>query len=501
MPSTDFSKLSTQLFHAYDIRIDASLLDHDSLVRLYDALARYSREILKTDSVLLCRDARLSGAASLQTAIERFSSYGFTVYTELHPITTCQFYASCIQLDTVMGIMIGASHNPGTYTGQKIVGPGCVPIARDIGPDGGLTRVQQLFIKGLAPEKAQKPGTIHLYDGQKPYIDSCLNLAAMDRDSLSSLTVVVDFLNGSAGLEILTALEKTGATVIPRNMVPNGFFPLGPPNPILASSVEPTMEYLQNNPDYDFCFCFDGDGDRMDVIARGGRAVEPSVVMAFLAPVLKNLYPDTFAKHIGFDSKTNPLLLHSIEEYALVPQLIPNGHSKIKHLLATNVEDGLVAAVEDSAHYYLTLPSGSKMTPTESTLLICLLFLGAWLEDKQRFEALLTLQNQVHRKREWGYIYATEHSRHAALQAVENEFTRKGYSLCNTLPNGSALGSTLLEFASDKDTQHWASISQRSSQSEAGIARWSVIAGNMTLLDEIVATIEKIASAQAVSVY
>ncbi len=500
MTKADYSTVSSRLFHAHDIRVDASLMDHKSLVRLYDALCVYCQDILKVESVLLCRDARLSGAASLQLAIERFSLHGCTVYTELHPITTCQFYASCIQLDAVMGIMIGASHNPGHYTGQKIVGPGCTPIAKDIGPGGGLTRIQQLFIEGSVPQKMGVQGSVLLHDGLHSYVDTCMQLSHISKGDLSPLTVVVDFLNGSAGSEIIGALQEAGATVIPRNMVPNGLFPLGPPNPILASSVQPTMEYLQRYPDYDFCFCFDGDGDRMDVITRGAVVVEPSVVMAFLAPVITSLYPDSSARFIGFDSKANPQIIRTIEEYGLIPQLIPNGHSRIKHLLAVKGEEGLVAAVEESAHYYFSLHHQSRLVPTESTLLMCLLFLKTWQEQRSRFDKLLSLQNQVYRKREWGYVYTSEQDRTYALQAVNTRFVEQGYTMCDTLSDGSALGATLLRYVSDGDSKDWASISQRSSESEVGIARWSVVAGNKVLLDDIVATIEKIASAKAVSV-
>lgn len=89
----------------------------------------------------------------------------------------------------------------------------------------------------------------------------------------------------------------------------------------------------------------------------------------------------------------------------------------------------------------------------------------------------------------------------ASLVAYESQVTERGCTVCNTLPDGSALGPTLLRFSSDTGNDHWATISQRSSQSEAGIARWSVIASSKALLDGIVATIDKIASAQAVSVY
>nr|WP_321262472.1 hypothetical protein [uncultured Sphaerochaeta sp.] len=496
MSKTSYSKVSQLLFHAYDMRIDASFLDRESLDRLYDALSVYAHDTLKVQKVLVCRDARLSGPSSMQAAIERFSENGLTVYSELHPITTCQFYTSCLELGSVMGVMIGASHNPGRYTGMKVVGPRNIPIAMDIGPEGGLTRIQDLFINGSKPHFYGEAGRIFCIDGRNDYIQDCIRLSQMKEGDLSSLTIVVDALNGSAGTEIMLALQHLGAIVIPRNVVPDGSFPLGPPNPIIEASVAPTMEYLLTNPNYDFCFCFDGDGDRMDVISRGGVSLEPSLIMTFIAPVLKKLYPLGSARIIGFDPKANPQLVTAVEESGLISQLVPNGHSKIKHVITETA--GMFAAVEESAHYYVSLPHQSSYVPTESTLLVCLLFLKTWKEQKERYDALVALQNKSFRKREWGYVYADEVNKRTALQAVERLFSEHGYSISKTLPDGSSLGSTVLRFTSET---HWACIAQRSSESEAGIARWSVIASNRDQLHEIVSIIDNIASEKASSAY
>jgi phosphomannomutase len=160
-----------------------------------------------------------------------------------------------------------------------------------------------------------------------------------------------------------------------------------------------------------------------------------------------------------------------------------------------------VAAVEESAHYYITLAREGSMVATESTLLIVLLFLKTWREDKQRFLDLLALQNSVARKREWGYTYANESQRTEALMRVEKTFQAKGYEAVNTQVDTSPLGSTLLRIGVAGESSMWACISQRASESEEGIARWSVVASDAYVLAHCVDTIDTIAAQGAVGSY
>ena len=59
------------------------------------------------------------------------------------------------------------------------------------------------------------------------------------------------------------AFERAGAEIEARNVVPNGLFPGGDPNPIIESSIAPAREEMKNG-DYDIGFCFDGDGGPSD---------------------------------------------------------------------------------------------------------------------------------------------------------------------------------------------------------------------------------------------
>lgn len=494
-------KLSRELFHAYDIRIDARKFDADLALRLFDAQALYFRQYLDAESIIVCRDTRDSGAGYLQLAIQRFSFWGFTVYTDPTPISTCQFYYSCIQRPHCAGVMITASHNPGYYTGQKLVGKNCSPIARNIGPNGGLQCIRRLFLEGVEISKPLSPGAIICINDLDSFVKSSIKLADLSEGALGGLSVVAEFLSGTAGKEILLGLQHCGVNVIPRNLVPDGAFPHGAPNPIVPASIESTLDYLRKRTDYDFCFSFDGDGDRMDVLSSGLVPVEPSTFIAMILPHLEALHPHLQQVQIGLDAKANPRIREYLLSQGIGVKLIPNGHSRIKDLMKMNFSNNMIACAEESAHYYVNVNSVLGVVATENTLFLCLVFLKLWKANPNRLSKLLLLQNSVCRAKEWSYSYPTNTERDGALKQVEEKCILDGYSVVDILEDGSPLGATILRFGNPLCDAKWVHIAQRASESEKGIARWSVISSNEVILEEIIRIIDKIANVPALEGY
>ena len=55
--------------------------------------------------------------------------------------------------------------------------------------------------------------------------------------SLKGTKIMLEFLNGSAGSEMAIAFQRAGADIDCRNVVPDGFFRQGDPNPIIEPSI------------------------------------------------------------------------------------------------------------------------------------------------------------------------------------------------------------------------------------------------------------------------
>ena len=96
--------------------------------------------------------------------------------------STSLFYFAAMRHPDLAGVLFGASHNPAGDTGQKIVGPGVRPIARQLGPEGGLDRIQELHVAGAA--MTSRPGAITAHDPTDDYIAYSMKLAGVEPGSL-----------------------------------------------------------------------------------------------------------------------------------------------------------------------------------------------------------------------------------------------------------------------------------------------------------------------------
>lgn len=489
------SHLNLSMFKAYDIRTPAKQLSLELAERLAYAEAVYFREYLGANKVILCREARLSGPQYLEQGIRIFRELGFEVLATPQVSSTCLFYYTCMRHPDAAGIMYGASHNPGGDTGQKIVGPGVQPIADGCGPAGGLPMIRQLYEQGARPEPA-RGGALRLIQYLDDYVRDSMRLAGVGEGDLAGMRILQDFLSGAAGPEVIQAFDIAGAMIHPRNLVPDGHFPSGAPNPVVQSSIAGSLELLHGG-NFDFAMFFDGDGDRLDFVAADGRQLSPAFNMIALAPRLGEIFPAIAQPNLYVDLKANPLAITRIARQGFGVHVIRNGHSQIKETLGKNAAAGFIAAVEESSHYYLNFRQGDAAFPSENTLFYALLTAKAWREDPTLYGELLDLQQTTFREREWGYHFPTDDLRAAALTAVEQAFVGQGGQAMSRMADGMDMEATLLRdglpFVIDATTpltEEWTQIAQRVSQSEKGLARWEVTAGTAERKAAAVALIE-----------
>ena len=484
--------LNPEMFKAYDIRTPAELLPPELSERLYHAMGEYFRSNLKTKKVVICRDARSSGPDYMEQGIQIFKACGFEVIVNPQVCSTSHFYFTCMKHDDAAGIMIGASHNPGEDTGRKIVGPGAIPIAVECGPDGGLEKIKELYLENFRM-KPIAGGSVTFVNHLKEYISYSMELAGVKPDSLTGTKIMMDFLHGAAGEEFAKAFDLAGANVTLCNSIPDGSFPAGPPNPVVAGSIEPSLKKLQDG-SYDFAFFFDGDGDRLDIYSGKGQQLNPCFNIAVLAPELKKLHvidePGLFAC-----LKANPTALTQLSAAGVKASCIRNGHSQIKNSLLSSTD--YIGAVEESAHYYLNFPYNDKIFASENTLFFGLLTARYWSTYPQKYQDALEQQRQSYREREWGYKFPDTDNREQALNQIETLLCDKGGKSVTEMADGTPMGATLIRIGLpiDIDSQSiieekWIQVAQRVSQSEVGLARWEVSAATQGLVEETVGLIE-----------
>lgn len=477
--------MNLEMFKAFDIRTREELLGDDEARRLMDAIAYYLENVIGCSSIVLGRDARLGVPRLMQMACDVLPMYGIDVILNPLQISTCQFYFSCMQNPHSAGIMFTASHNPGCYIGLKIMVPRMIPLSMDNGPMGGISGLRQLFIEGRKPAITSGRGKIIVHRYLDQYLSYSLGLADIGKDSLFGLNLCMDFLSGAAGTEVMEAFSYAGVRIDAQNLVPDGRFPKGDPNPIVVSSIQPTWNLIRNG-SYDFGLAFDGDGDRMDFITGRGEQLAPSFNFAIILPHLVKLFSPLFPRcSIYSDVKVNPLAQAIQARYADVG-IIRNGHSFIKEALREKANQGFLAACEESAHYYLNFPYdlndfSKGLASAENTLFFALLTAKAFTEAPKEYEKAMEIQGRTFRAREWPVQFKSDELMEQALKAVRTACVGEGMNAMENTPDGRSLDSTLMRKGIPamifKDTDFsgdWIQIVQRISRSEDKIARWEV---------------------------
>lgn len=487
------------MFKAYDVRTKNESLSDKGLFNLASAVAAYYALDVKVKSLIIARDARLACPRVMEALVEKALEAGLDVLINPIQISTCQFYFMCMKNIKAGGVMITASHNPKEYIGMKFVGKEVSPIASDCGILGGITGIKRRY-QDEDFHISEKKGSIKILQLQKEYVEYTMKLAGVKKDSLKGMKVFGEFLSGAAGLDFTMAMNAAGVDFTPSNLIPDGNFPHGEPNPIIENSIAPARLKVKNG-GYDIGFCLDGDGDRIDFMFGDGSQIIPGLNMSAIIPYIKEIFKDTFDGSTTLkcyvDVKAIPLSLIEIASKGIEQHIIRNGHSFIKDKLMNNFKEGFIVAEEESAHYYMNFPvsltaSNKKFVAIENTLFFALLTLRALKEYPDVYLRIKKLQKGIFRFKEWPLNFNTPEKMEDIMDEVEACMKEQGASIIKTMDDKSDLDATLMRFSlpdhitpSTPFPSQWAQVAQRISRSEDAMTRWEIVASSQELCNKL----------------
>jgi phosphomannomutase len=326
--------LSPAVFKAYDVRgLYPSELDEEGAY----AIGRAYVEHFEPRSIAVGRDMRVSSPAMAAAAIEGAADGGSDVL-DVGLVGTEMVYHAVGELGLDGGICVTASHNPGEYTGMKIVRRGALPV----GGDSGLLDVRERALAGFGP--VAKRGGVSEEDVWPSFVEKALSF--VDPNAIGPLRVVVDAANGMAGVMLPPVLERLPQLDIVRcYFEPDGTFPNHEPNPLLPENREFIVRRTTEE-NADLGVAFDGDADRCFFVDDTGEFVPGDFATALLAEAV--LARDPGAKVI-YDVRASRAVPETIERAGGVPLVNRVGHAFIKQRMRK--EDAAFAG-EVSAHYY-----------------------------------------------------------------------------------------------------------------------------------------------------
>ncbi len=282
-------------------------------------------------------DTRFLSAEYAETVSRVLAKNGIEVCLSDRAIPTPALSFGVLKTNSVAGVMITASHNPGKFNGIKIKnaqGGGASKEVTDI--------VEKYLFKDEVRienfEEAKKSNQITLRNYTTDYIKFIRNYIDFKKIKNSRFKVLVDVMHGSGRSLMQDILKGTKVRLeLMRNDI-NPSFDGGKP--------EPVVEYLSGilkrvkQEKFDLGLVLDGDADRIAAVAPGGNFVHPQKILGLLVlhlhrnrgkqgGVVKTICGttmiDNIAKKLGLKLYETPVGFKYISELMVSKRIIAGG--------------------------------------------------------------------------------------------------------------------------------------------------------------------------------
>ncbi|MEO5927220.1 MAG: phosphomannomutase/phosphoglucomutase [Patescibacteria group bacterium] len=363
--------MSSSVFHAYDIRgLAPGELDSAFSARLARAVIRE----FHPKKVIVGRDMRLTSPDLEAALVTELTSHGVDV-VRIGLCSTPLFNVTVGLTNGAvdLGIMVTASHNPGTYNGYKLVKGDMTPI----GQGSGMEELESSFGKDEAlPASASIGSVTDDPSALSRYVDHIIALAELPAD-MPTMKVAIDAGNGMAGAvlpELLKRLPWLEAKTL--YMEPDGNFPNHEANPLKRETLNDLSRIVTK----EGCVvgvAFDGDADRIGFVDEAGVPVPGDLMTALLGTELLSSKPGSL---VLYDLRSSWSVPEAIEAAEGKAKMCRVGHAFIKRQMR---EEGALFAGEVSMHYYF-----QAINNVESGDLVMLLILKKLTHAAGAFSSL-----------------------------------------------------------------------------------------------------------------
>ena len=331
--------MKKEIFKAYDVRgIYPSEINELDVYKIAQAYC----EFVKLTEVVIGADARLSSPVLKKAAIKAVTDLGIKVI-DVGYISTDMLYFSVANYGYAGGFSLTASHNPKEYNGFKFVREESRPISGDTGiyeiRDMAMSKeISEDVLTGEADESL-----IEKKDILDDYTKKIKEFA--DFSKFKKFKIVANPNFGVGGRAVDKILEGMDVEVVKLNWEPDGNFPKGRPDPLIAENREEISKRIVEE-GADFGVAWDADADRCFFFTEKGEFIEGYFITALLSKIF-------LEKNSGAPVIRDTRLTWAIDEMVRESggKVIPNkaGHAFIKERMRK--EDAIFGG-EMSAHYY-----------------------------------------------------------------------------------------------------------------------------------------------------
>jgi phosphomannomutase len=258
------------MFRAYDIR---GVYGKGMTEETIKGIGRAFSLLVEGDTVVVARDARLSGESLSRAFMQGAASAGKNVIDiGMLPIGVGMFHAWKKKMTFAY---ITASHLPKEWNGLKFFKSSGIGFMED-----ELERIRDSFFKNEPSEVSEREkGRITAMDN-KEVITAYTNHLFERMSPEKKLRIAIDPGNGAAGVVVRDLFTRGGFDVNIINEEPDGNFPNRSPDP----AADPLEDLKKHVTGTDFGMAFDGDGDRLVIMDDTGIKLSPEQISFIILP-------------------------------------------------------------------------------------------------------------------------------------------------------------------------------------------------------------------------
>lgn len=312
----------------------------ENVARVSEATAQWVKLNFENPSIVIGHDCRFAGELFAETATKVFCQAGIKVFLAKDFVSTPMVALGTVKLNSSLGVVITASHNPPSYNGYKLKGhyggplsPDKVQEIEDIIPDSTSTDYNSLNIEQFVAK-----GLIEYVNLEDMYVDHVNANFDLDAIKNSGLNLAYDAMYG-AGQNVLKRLLPDMDFL---HCDYNPSFMGQAPEPI-DKNLQEFSKFIKDKGNINCGLATDGDADRIGLYNSSGEFVDSHHIILLLLKYL--------VEHKGMTGKVcdahscTPRIRHLAEHFGLEHETVKIG---FKYICEIMLKEDVVIGGEES---------------------------------------------------------------------------------------------------------------------------------------------------------
>ncbi len=312
----------------------------DNVARVTIAAAEWLKKNFDKPSAVVGHDCRFAGELFAETTAKVLANNGIKVYLAKDFVSTPMISLGAKTLNTSLGIIITASHNPPSYNGYKLKGGFGGPLLsediqkiEDIIPDKNTIDIDKLSIADFV-----KAGLIEYVDLETMYVEHVEKNFDMNAIRNTKMNFAYDAMYG-AGQNVMRRLLPN-ITFLHCEYNPG--FDGQAPEPI-HKNLKEFSSLIAENAGIDCGLATDGDADRIGLYNSKGEFIDSHHIILLLINYL--VKEKKFKGKVVNAFSVTPRVKKMCKHYGLDYQVVKIG---FKHIAGIMISEDVLLGGEES---------------------------------------------------------------------------------------------------------------------------------------------------------